>query len=251
MSNNLSSSNRILRLVEIFRETFDLETKTFNMNSDQEKEFNSLWESVVEELVWSPGTLIYISDKTERKAAQTIIHMIWETMESNEIFDEITSGGYSGLLVNIIGDYIDRAKMLRPTLISINPQNTEFSRYFEEAMKAWLYGLYSSSLILCCSIIEDILKTELSNITPNLALDFNRENQRLIGVKNKKLIILINSAYEHQIIDKTEKSIAHEIRILRNDAIHSLEKITEKQTFKAILDTKELVEKILIKSTLF
>ena len=60
MSNNLSSSNRILRLVEIFRETFDLETKTFNMNSDQEKEFNSLWESVVEELVWSPGTLIYI-----------------------------------------------------------------------------------------------------------------------------------------------------------------------------------------------
>lgn len=201
--------------------------------------------------MWSPGTLIYFPDETERKAAQAMINMSWRTMKTDEIFDEMTSGGYSGLLVNIIGDYIDRAKMLRPTLISIDPQNTEFKEYFEEAMKAWLYVLNSSALILCCSIIEDILKTELYNIVPDLALDLEKDNKRLTEVRNKKMEILIDNAFKHEIISKAEKAKAHEISILRNDAIHSLEKISEKQTYKAILDTKELIEKILVKSELF
>jgi hypothetical protein len=40
---------------------------------------------------------------------------MWETIDSDQIFKEITGGGYSGLLVNIIGDYTDRVKMLKPT----------------------------------------------------------------------------------------------------------------------------------------
>ena len=97
MSNNPLLSHKILKLVEIFRETFDFNAIEFNMNEGQEKEFNSLWVSIEEELMWSPGILIYISDETERNAAQSMIKMIWSTMDSDEIFDEMTSGGYSGL----------------------------------------------------------------------------------------------------------------------------------------------------------
>lgn len=251
MSDYLPLPERILRLLQIFTDKYDFESKTFNMDENQTNEFNSLWESVVEDLMWSPGTLIYIADETERKAAQVLIDLIWKTQDTDEMFDEMTSGGYAGLLVNIIGDYIDRAKMLKPTLISINPQNIEFTRYFEEAMKAWLHGLNSSSLILCGSIIEDMIKTQLYNIDPNLALDLEREGQNVKGVRNKKLEILINTAFSHHIIDKKGKAIAHRIRVLRNNAVHKLENVSEKQTYQAILDTKELVEKILTRSDVF
>jgi hypothetical protein len=240
MNDSLLLPDRILRLLQIFRDGYNFENKSFNLNEDQKIEFNSLWKSIVEDLMWSPGTLIHIEDETERKAAQIIIDLIWKTKDVDEIFDEMTSGGYSGLLVNIIGDYIDRAKMLKPTLISINTQEIEFNRYFEEAMKAWLHGLNSSSLILCGSIIEDIIKTQLYNIDPNLALDVERK-----GKRNKKLFKLIDTAFSHHIIDNEGKETAHRIRILRNDAVHKLKTVSEKQTYRAILDTKELIEKIL------
>jgi hypothetical protein len=222
------------------------------MNETQTKEFNSLCESIVEELIWDPGSLIYIPDRSELKAAQVMIDMLWNSLEPDEIYYEMVRGGYSSILANIVNDYADRAKMLKPTLISVNPQNTEFYRYFDEAMKAWLYGLNSSALMLCCSIIEDILKTELYNIDPDLALDFERKGNIITGVKrNRNMQILINSAFDYKIIDKKHKSFAHKIRTLRNDAIHTLEKIDDKQTYQAILNTKDLIEKILSKSHIF
>ncbi|MDZ7370261.1 MAG: DUF4145 domain-containing protein [candidate division KSB1 bacterium] len=250
MNDYLPLPERILKLIQLIRDTYDFENNCMNMDENQSDEFESLWGSIVEDLMWAPGTLIYIEDENERKVTQSIINWIWDTTDSEEIFDEITGGGYSGLLVNIIGDYIDRAKKLRPTIISINPANIEFKSYFEEAMKAWLYGLNNSSLILCCSIIEDLLKTQLYNIDLNLALDLEYEGEKLKGIKNKKLERLIDEAYNHEIIDKREKESAHGIRILRNNALHNLEKIGEEQTLKAILGTKELVEKILSRTGL-
>jgi len=245
MSDYLPLPERILRLLQMFRDGYDFENKSLNLNDNQRNEFNTLWKSIVENLMWSPGTLIHIADETERKAAQVLIDMIWKTQDTDEIFDEMTSGGYSGLLVNIIGDYIDRAKMLKPTLISINPQNIEFTRYFEEAMKAWLHGLNSSSLILCGSIIEDIIKTKLYDIDPGLALDLERKGRNVKDKRNKKLVKLIDTAFSHHIIDNEGKKTADRIRKLRNDAVHKLKKVSEEQTYQAILDTKELIEKIL------
>jgi len=251
MDNTLPLPERILSLLQIFRAAYDFENNSFNLNERQTTEFNSLWKSIVEDLMWSPGTLIYIADETERKAAQVIIDLIWKTEDIDEIFDEMTSGGYSGLLVNIIGDYIDRAKMLKPTLISINIQDFEFKRYFEEAMEAWLHGLNSAALILCGSIIEDLIKTQLYNIDPNLLLDVERKGQKTKGKTNKRLFKMIDTAFSHRIIDKEGKKTAHRIRNLRNDAVHELKMVTEEQTYRAILDTKQLIEKILTVSSTF
>jgi len=102
-----------------------------------------------------------------------------------------------------------------------------------------------STSILCCSIIEDTLKEQLYNLDPNLALVLDTYKGNLIGVKNKKLEYLIYEAFNHNIIDKKGKQIANKIRILRNNAVHSLVEIDDSQTYQAILDTKKLVEKIL------
>src|SRR6266487_5813144 len=89
-----------VRLLEICRDKFDFESNIFNMTDAEEKEFNSLWKSIVEGLMWSPGTLIYIPNEAERKAAKVFIDVIWKNEDTDDIFDEITGGGYSGLLVN-------------------------------------------------------------------------------------------------------------------------------------------------------
>lgn len=247
MNNTFTLPERILSLLQIFRAGYDFENKSFNLNVRQKTEFNSLWKSIVEDFMWSPGTLIYIADEAERNSAQVIVDLIWETEDVDEIFDEMTSGGYSGLLVNIIGDYIDRAKKIKPTFISIDTNEIEFKRYFEEAMKAWLHGLSSAALILCGSIIEDIIKKQLYNIDPNLLFDVERKGQK--GKTNKKLIKLIDTAFSHHIIDTKGKNTAHRIRKLRNDAVHELKMVSEDETYRAILDTKQLIEKILTVSS--
>ncbi|MBN1517043.1 DUF4145 domain-containing protein [Candidatus Sumerlaeota bacterium] len=242
MSEPLSLPDRILKLLQIFRVVYDFDNKSFNLKEDQASEFGTLWRSIVNDLIWSPGTLIYIPDETERKSAKRLIDLIWEIQDAEEIFDQMASGGYSGLMVSIVGDYIDRAKMLKPTVISIHAQNSEFKAYFEEAMMAWLHGLNSSSLILCGSIIEDMIKTQLYNIDPKLLVNLANKGHR---EKNKELFKLIETAFSHHIIDKEGKETAHLIRKLRNDAVHKLKKVSEEETYRAILDTKELIEKIL------
>jgi hypothetical protein len=129
MNNSIPLPERILSLLQIFRDGYNSKNNSFNLNETQTTELNYLWKSIVEDLMWSPGTLIYIADETERKTAQVIIDMIWKNEDIDGIFDEMTSGGYSGLLVNIIGDYIDRAKKIKPTLISIDTKEIEFKRY--------------------------------------------------------------------------------------------------------------------------
>ena len=243
MSDSQPFPNRVLRLLDIFRDKFDFENHIFNLTDAEEKEFNSLWKSIVEDLMWSPGTLIYIPDEAERKAAKVFIDMIWKAADADDIFDEMTGGGYSGLLVNIIGDYIDRAKILKPTFISINPENTELYVYFEEAMRSWLFGLNNPALILCCSILESLLKEKLLKISVNHVYDFP-DNKTFSSIRPFPIDTLIRNASQTGLLDKQEIDIAFSIKNLRNNAIHKLQNISQQQAYEAIMNTKDLVEKL-------
>ncbi len=249
MNSESQDSELVLKLLNLFMEIWDVDTNSIKAEPSQKKEFCELCEKIIEDLIWAPGKLIYVPDETERVKAQCLVDLIWSKQESEELFDQMVGGSYTGLLVEILGDYTDRAKMLKPTFISVNPKNIEFSRYYEDAMRAWLFGLNSAALILCCSIIEDTLKEQLYNLDPNLALILDIHEGKVTGIKNKKMEKLIYEAANHNIIDIRGKRIAHRIRELRNSAIHSLEKIDDSQTYQAILDTKELIEKILTTST--
>ena len=244
MDINMSISQKIIELLKIFTKTYNPQKSSFDMHILDEKEFSSLWESIEEDLIQFPGNLIYFQDKSIMESAQFMIDIIWGNMNIDDIFDEMIGGRYTSLLLDIVGDYLERAKLLKPTLIFVDIDNTEFKAYFQEAIRAWLYGLNNSAIILCCSIIENIIKTELWKIDINLAVDLDKDGNKILGTKDKKLETLINNAYDQQIIDKKSKSKAHEIRILRNKAIHKLQKINDKETLKAILDTKDIIENI-------
>lgn len=225
MNDNSPLAVKILELINIIRKSFDPERNALSSSEELGSQFSSLYESILNDLLWSPGILIYLKDPSELKAAQATIDLIWKMKDSEQILAEITGGGYSGLLVSIIGDYADRFKMLKPTFVSIRPDNTDFNVYFNEAMKAWLFGLDNASLILCFSILEAIFKQKLPKKK----------------AKSHTLETLIDNAK----LNPEEKEIAHSIRKLRNDAVHGVRQASYKETYEALLNTKKLVEKLL------
>lgn len=219
----------IKRLTDLHKK-YKMENITANPFIEYSKEAKGLAYEIIESLICEPGKLLFFEDSTLINDAKDAVKDIWESIPSEDLWNEISSGGYKGLLVNIICDYIDRAKSLKPVFIAINPSN-QIKIFFREAMGAWLHGLDTASLILCCSIIEEMLE----DIYPKLS--------KIEKDKKGKLEALIDKA-TGKIFDKAEAKKAHKIRTLRNNAVHKLKKSSKKDTYEAIFNTVSLIEKI-------
>ena len=223
---------------------------TSNKISDEDKSlFEEIYQEIITELLYTPGMLLYYENTEDQKNAQALINYIYETLETNEMFDEITNGGYSGLLVNIISDYLKRAKLLKPAFISINPKNYEFKKYFVEAMRAWLYGADNAALILCASIIEDILKSELERIDINLAYRLKKKKDEIVEVRSVGLIKLIKNALDKNILDLNHYEKAIKIAELRHDAVHELKYPKYNEIYDSITNTKTIIENLLTRES--
>jgi hypothetical protein len=111
-------------------------------------------------------------------------------------------------------------------------------------MRSWLFGLNNSALILSCSILESLLKEKLSAISVNYVYDFS-DNKNLSGIRQFPLENLIRNASKTGLLDKQETDIAFTIKNLRNNVIHKLQRISQQQAYEAIMNTKDLVEKLL------
>jgi hypothetical protein len=222
----------IKRLVDLHKK-YKTENITANSFVGYSEEAEGLAYEIIERLIWEPGKLLYFDDTALIVATKNAVKDLWDSLPSNELWEEISSGGFKGILVNIINDYIDRAKLLKPVFISIEP-TSQIKKYFREAMGAWLFGLNTAALILCCSIIEEMLETIYPKLTKA-----ERENKG-------KLETLIDKA-KGKIFSNTEAETAHIVRLLRNDAVHELKRPSREDTYEAILNTVSLIEKILSK----
>jgi hypothetical protein len=241
--NTKSLADNVSKLSSLFTDIFT-EGQALMLSTSKMEEALNLHHQIVEQLIWTPGALIYIEDKKTLQRSKAVMNFVWDSLDPDEIFSDVTAGEYSGLLVNVIGDYIDRAKMLKPTFISINPSHTEFQVYFEEAMKAWLFGLSNSALILCCTIFELLLKEKLSQKDSALVYKSLNGNENK-GIQQFSLDKLIKNAYGAKLLDKEDKIIATNLRKLRNNSVHKLESISDKQVYDVLIQTKELIEKLL------
>lgn len=219
----------IKRLTDLHKK-YKMENITANSFIEYSKEAKGLAYEIIESLIWEPGKLLFFEDSILINDAKDVVKDIWESIPSEDLWNETLSGGYKGLLVNIICDYIDRAKSLKPVFIAINPSN-QIKSFFREAMGAWLHGLDTASLILCCAMIEEMLET----IYPDLT--------KAEKAGKGKLQALIDKA-KGNIFDNADADNAHEIRLLRNDAVHKLKKSSKKDTYEAIFNTVSLIEKI-------
>ena len=103
-------------------------------------------ERIIDILILDPGKLIYFADPDLIKEAEAAFNIIWD---NNVDTDELFTAIHSEVMVGMAVDYIRRAIKLKPTLVSVKPDNI-VAAYFSNAIEAWLFGLNSATLILCC-----------------------------------------------------------------------------------------------------
>lgn len=108
----------IKRLVDLHKK-YKTENITANSFVKYSEEAEGSAYEIIENLIWEPGKLLYFEDTNLISDARDAVRLLWDDLSFNEILDEMDAGGYKGLLVSIIGDYIDRAKLLKPVFISI------------------------------------------------------------------------------------------------------------------------------------
>ena len=65
------------------------------------------------------------------------------------------------------------------------------------------------------------------------------------SLKERSLSELINNAANEGLLDKSTKKMAHNIRLLRKDAVHKLRSITSDEAYNAIMNTKKIIEQLL------
>lgn len=229
-------------IVQLIKGAIDLVEK--GQSEDISKEYLEYAQEIVDKLIWNPGQLIHFEDPELIEKAKTALSIIWDNVDEEELFGEITGGGYGGILVHIIGDYIDRAKKLKPTLISVKPDNL-ISVYFQNAMNSWVFGLNSASIILCCSILEYLLKYKYPKFIFKYKVVNTMSLEEFQKSEKRKLEEFIDVVAEKGFIDEDTKNMAHGIRRLRNDAAHDLRSVTSDEAYDAIMSTKIIIETLL------
>jgi len=205
--------------------------------SENSKRFSTRWREILDELVRNPGKLIYIEDKSQLKRVRIAIDILVKSIESEDVFDEMIGGDYTSLMVNIMGEYTDRIKLLRPIFIS-STIDREFEVYFEETVQSWLLGQKAGPLILVCSLLENIIKTKLEEIDESLV--YYSSNGR--GTRTYCLDKLIQHAKERKLLSRDLADRAFKIKNLRNRSVHNLKSVGSEEAYKALMDIIEIVE---------
>ena len=241
--NNHEIVDKIDRLGDLFADIAS-ETTMFSISPEVKDETDRLMEEVVDYLVSSPGALFYDNNHSRHKRSEAVVELLWKVTDSEEVIDQLLSGGSTGSFSNKIRDFSKRVRMLKPTFISIDPENTKFSRYYEEAMNAWLHGLPNAALIISFAILEDLLKDGLRRRNPEFVYDLIDPDDPK-GVNPVSNSRIIKSAFDEGLIDQQEMDILNHIRKLRNDSLHNLDSVSDEEVYEIIIQTKEIVESLL------
>ena len=238
--------SKLDRLGELFVDML-IEPNTLSLYPDKQAETGELMTEISDYLVEYPGKLFYHEDPERLKKYKFVVDVLWETFDSDQIFDKLHDSGYSSLLSDMMLSFSSRVRMLKPTFISVKPDSTEFSMYFEEAMKAWLYGVPNAALFICFTVIEDVLKDRLCQLNVDYVYEL-KDPDNPKGVRTISFDRIIMAAKTEGLINNREKNILFDIKKMRNDSIHNLAPVSDKEVYDAIMNIKKIVEKLLQRS---
>ena len=206
----------------------------------------TLRKEIFEEFVWNPGRVIKAENSEHAEQIRSMLSKFWLSLaEEEKIFDEMLSGGFDGLLANMIGEYVERLQMVKPMVICISPEDYRFDSFYSEAINAWLAGAGRAAVGLCGSILEEVLFTELSKIDKEIALTFTVNGDSVASIQSVTLQKLIKLAKEKELLSKQDAVLAHSIRRLRNDVLHELKVVDDQTTLEALDNTRKVIEGVL------
>lgn len=222
--------DKLLRYIELLLILYQSVIDKSSLQGKESEEFNRLCREIFEELIRNPGGIVYIKAKEKKDAYKFAIERLFEIYSGEQIWNEILSGGYSGIVFDELDKYAERAKELIPTFINIEPSNREFYVLYNEAMKCWFYGLENSAVILSCTLLENTLKSE--------------EGKRNNASRNANLCALINKLKSLGLLSTFGAEKAHEIRKFRNKIVHHGLNIASAEALILVRNTKDILEEI-------
>ena len=118
--------DKLLRYTELLLKLYQSVIDNSGLAGEESGEFNRLCREIFEELIRNPGGIIYIGAREKKDVYKFAIERLFEIYSGEQIWDEILSGGYGGLVFDELDKYAERAKELIPTFINIKPSNREF-----------------------------------------------------------------------------------------------------------------------------
>lgn len=233
-----------LKEIDLESEEYCLENNLdFEILPQYQLEYSNLWSSIRIQLLQSPGLLIYQIDTVEKQ----ILLDIWIDIVDSTLQDEDAFLIQDALNSDVLESAIERAKKMTPQFMKIDPKTLDFGEYFQQAVKAYLYGLHNASLIIICSFLESALKEKLNEFNLDVVdLKFeidDKGNRNPIGVCIN-FIDIINKCYNKHIITARDKNSLHRIRKLRNNVIHEGKSISYEETLTCIKMMKEIFENL-------
>jgi len=207
------------------------------------KRANELRYSIIDRLLWSPGQLVTSDKNSDTEWLEIVVNAVWDDLSENEIFDELHSGGYSGLLSFQMDTFSKRVKMLKPTFINKKASiNKEFRTFYQEAMKCWLYGLNNAAIMLSHSILEDNIRNQLC-LLPNREYAFTLIDPKTFKSNKKEgMGKLVGYVKKEKLLPSNLIKDVEYISEARNNAIHNLDDVNDEDAYDIITKTKFIVE---------
>lgn len=198
----------------------------YQMTGDMSEVFRHFWNLEKDLLSDHPSFILTLFGKSFLK------EMLDDLLNDDE---RLTQHYETELSKNMKG-IIDRTKKLGSTYIKLRPSQ-EIMIYINEASRCYIYGLFNGCIVLCRALVQDGLTTELRKRGLNV---FDLEGKK----KGKgEIEQAIDKSFASGILGKKYVKKAHDIRKMGNKCVHG-RILGEKEAFKALTDTKDILEHI-------
>ena len=237
---------KLIRYIELSIKLIESFSGSAKLTKSESDEFNKISKDVIEFLITKPGGLIFIENKKRIKACKFAVEKVLELHTSDELYDEVLEGGFNGLMFDELDTYTSRVRRLRPTFLSITPDNKEFYTYYDEAMRCWLYGLNNSSIIIIATLLENILKERLSDFNQKeiiKILEIIRADEKFKRVEINFDVLIDIAEYKGWLSEENKLS-AHRLRKKRNKIVHNGLNISSNEAIDLINKTKNIFEEL-------
>lgn len=226
------------------------DNEMFNIDESKKQRTADLMSSIRTYLIDYPGELIYEENPASIERKIAVIEFLWNAYDEYDYdihYDELFGGDNTDFITNFASGYLKRAKMIKPTFISVkNVINNEFEAYFREATEAWLYGCKHAAIIICNSLLEDLLRNKLCLINGDYATQLI-DGKTLKANRDFSFQNLKDFSKKEKLLSKSLIKKLSNIQKTRNDMVHNLNTVSDEEAYERIMDTKDIVESLLNK----
>ena len=185
--------------------------------------YAKIMNDISEYMITNPGSLVALPSMEKKEKYKEIMDLAFKYFDDDAFAMSLVDGDNLELNWDHWDVLVENAMEVRPTFINIRFKQADFEPYFNEAMKAWSFGLYTAALIMTHSILEESLRfalyhkfgAELTNLYDIKGYDFRPS-------KAWRMWDLTQEAVERKIIHRKQGEIIEEISTARNKTIHQL-----------------------------